>query len=258
MTWRRRLALLLLITVAPAARAEVPIDPAGLAAVSPPPFARAPMGLSFKDQYGRTVSLGQLAAGKPLVLTPVQHNCRNLCGISLLALRNALTAQRLRPGADFNVVAFGIDPRETPADAARSADRLGVPGAEALVGDQRSDAAVTGALGYRYSWMAATGQYAHMAAVAVLTPDGRLVRWLPGLGVEPAKLQATLRDAIRGDAPRFGDQIRLLCFHFDPTSGRYTLAIWRLLQAAAAIVALLTAGGVGAALWRERRFGRAA
>ena len=253
MIWRPWLVLLFWIAAGLPARAEGPVDPAGLAAVSPPPFARAPMSLAFRDQYGRTVTLGGLAAGKPLMLVPVQHTCRNLCGYSLEALRRALAGQTLRPGADFTVVAFGIDPRETPTDAARSAARLGGPGVAALVGDQQSDAAVSRALGYRYSWVAATGQYAHLAAVAVLAPDGRLVRWLPGLGEKPAELRAALGEAAHGDAPGLVDQIRLLCFHFDPVSGRYSLAVWRLLQGAAALIATLIAAGVGVALWREHR-----
>jgi protein SCO1/2 len=261
MSSRILLAAALWLAAAVAAHADAPFNPASLASVSAPPFARAPMDLAFTDQHGRVVTLGQLAAGRPLVLAPVQHDCRNLCGLTLEDLRTSLASLPLRAGADFSVVAFGIDPREAPADAAHSAARLGgpdAPGVEALVGSASSEAAVTQALGYRYTWMPAIGQYAHMAAVAVLAPDGRLVRWLPGLGIKPAELNAALADARRGDTPGISDEIRLLCFHFDPSTGRYTLAIWRLIQWAAGGAAALIAGGVGLALWRERRKGAAA
>jgi protein SCO1/2 len=258
MNWRVLLIAVAAWFAAAVVWADPPLDPSRLAAVAPPPFARAPMDLPFKDQHGRTVTLGDLASGRPLLLVPVQHACRNLCGLTLEALRSALSSAAIKPGAGFAIVAFGVDPRETPADAARSAARLGgvdAPGVTALVGDARSDAAVTDALGYRYTWVAATSQYAHMAAVAVLTPDGRLVRWLPGLGIRPAELQTALGEAKRGETPDLGDQIRLLCFHFDPSSGRYTLAVWRLTEwAAGGAVALLMAG-VALALWRERRGG---
>jgi protein SCO1/2 len=114
---------------------------------------------------------------------------------------------------------------------------------------------VTQALGYRYTWIPATGQYAHMAAIAVLAPDGRLVRWLPGLGVAPTALAAALADARRGRTDDLGGAIRLLCFHFDPTTGRYTLAIFRLTQILAGGFAALVAAAVGLAFWRERRRG---
>jgi protein SCO1/2 len=252
------LAALAGLALAGQARAQAAFDPSRLASVSAPPFARAPMDLAFRDQHGATVTLRQLAAGKPLVIAPVQHACRNLCGLTLEALRRSLSGLPLRPGADFTVVALGIDPRETPADAVRSAERLGgatAPGVEALVGSQMADEKVTGALGYRYSWMAVTQQYAHIAAVGVLTRDGRLVRWLPGLGMKPAELQAALNDARRGEAPGLADQIRLLCFHFDPATGRYSLAIWRVLRWIAVGAATIVLGGVALAFWRERRMG---
>jgi protein SCO1/2 len=249
-------------SLAARAWADPPADPGSLASVSPPPAARAPMDLAFEDQHGRSVTLAALAQGRPMLLVPVQHTCRNLCGYTLDTLRTTLAGLRVTPGADLTVVAFGFDPRETPADAAHSAARLGgadAPGVEALVGTAQADADVTGALGYRYTWVEATGQYAHLAAIAVLAPDGRLVRWLPGLGVDPAELSTALADARQGDAPGLADEIRLLCFHFDPTTGRYTLAIWRLLQWAAGATIVVLGGGIALALRRRRpRTGAAA
>lgn len=263
MTARLLAALALWVAAAPtlaagAATGPATLDPAALAAVSPPPAARAPMEAAFVDQHDRAVTLGALAQGRPLVLVPVQHACRSLCGLTLASLAAAVRRQGLRPGSDFTLVAFGIDPRETPAAAAQSAARLGgadAPGVEALVGRAPQIAAVTGALGYRYTWWPATGQYAHMAAIAVLAPDGRLVRWMQGLGVQPGALDAALADARRGRTDDAGDVIRLLCFHFDPTTGRYTLAIFRLTQVLAGGFAACLAAGVGLAFWRERRRG---
>jgi len=258
---RLLLAIALWLAAAPVLAATAAPNPARLAAVDPPPGARAPMQAAFVDQHGRTATLAALAHGRPLVLVPVQHACRSLCGLTLASLAAAVRRQPLKPGADFTLVAFGIDPRETPAAAAQSASRLGgadAPGVEALVGRAPQVEAVTRALGYRYTWVPATHQYAHMAAIAVLAPDGRLVRWLQGLGVSPVALDAALADARHGRTDDIGATIRLLCFHFDPTTGRYTLAIWRLIQWTAGGAAGLLAAGVGLALWRERRRGGAA
>jgi protein SCO1/2 len=216
------------------------------------------MGLTFTDQHGRHTTLADIADGRPLLLAPVQHSCRNLCGPTLEALASVLASARLRPGAAFRLVAFGIDPRETPKDALQSASRLAgaAPHTEALIGDAANVAAVTDALGYRYSWIAATQQYAHMSAIAVLRPDGRLVRWLPGIGETPNQLSAAIAAArTRNPVQSFGAQ--LLCFHFDPSTGRYTLAVWRLLQAAAGLATIALAAAVGIALWRERARGAA-
>lgn len=249
-------AVVVWLAAAPAMAASGQPDPAALAAVAPPSGARAPMDVAFVDQSGHAVTLGALAHGRPLVLVPVQHACRSLCGLTLASLAAAVRRQKLRPGADFTLVAFGIDPRETPAAAVRSADRLGgahASGIEALVGRAAQVDAVTGALGYRDTWIPATGQYAHMAAIAVLAPDGRLVRWLQGLGVTPGALDAALADSRRGRTDDLGAAIRLLCFHFDPATGRTTLAVFRLTQWLAGGFAACVAAAVGLAFWRERR-----
>ncbi|HEY1749952.1 MAG TPA: SCO family protein [Caulobacteraceae bacterium] len=254
--------ILWLALAAPAIAA--PLNPASLASVTSPPDARAPMAATFVDQHGRAVTLAGLGGGRPIILAPVQHNCRNLCGLTLESLAQAVAGQGLRPGRDFALVAFGFDPREHPADAARSADRLGgrdAPGVSALVGSPAAVAAVTRGLGYRYTWIAATGQYAHIAAVAVLTPDGRLSDWLLGLDPSPAALHAALIKAQQGKAAApadLGSQIHLLCFHYDPATGRYSLAIWRLMRWFGGAATLALAGGIGFGVWRERRRGAAA
>src|SRR6185437_15124229 len=109
--------------------------------------------------------LRTLAAGKPLVIAPVQHRCPNLCGLTLQGLRQAIAGQSYRPGRDFEVVALGIDPREGPADARVSQQRLTgappVPGVAALVGSAVEIRRVTDALGYRFGWDGRIGQFAH-------------------------------------------------------------------------------------------------
>lgn len=253
--WFLALALAL---VAPAAQAAAPIDPSRLASISSSPGARAPMDGVFQDQTGRAVTLAQLSAGKPMVLVPVQHGCRNLCGLTLTGLASAIAGQPLRPGRDFALVAFGIDPRETPADAMASEQRLGGgPGVSALVGGAAQVQAVTNALGYRYSWMAQSQQYAHLSAIAVLAPDGRLVAWLQGLGASPAALHAALARARTQASFEPGGGIRILCFHLDPPSGRDAAAALAIMRWAAAGSALALAAGIGIAFAQGRRRGRA-
>jgi len=248
-----RLMICLFVWLGATAAGAAATDPSRLAGITSSPFARAPMDRTFTDQNGRRVTLGSIAGDEPLLLVPVQHGCRNLCAPTLVTLASVMARADLHPGPGFHVVAFGIDPRETPRDAAQSAGRLGAgPGVEALVGDAADVAAVTAALGYRYSWIAATRQYAHMSAIAVLSPDGRLTRWLPGFGETPQQLTRALTAARTGAPTDLGARIQLLCFHFDPATGRYTLAVWRLLQGAAGLAVLALAAAVGAAVWRER------
>jgi protein SCO1/2 len=252
--------LLALVALASAARAAEPFDPFRLAGIDPPQDARAPMDAGFRDQAGRPTTLRSLGKGRAILLAPVQHRCPNLCQTTLDGLARALLQARLRPGRDVEVVALGIDPREGPAEAAVTAARLRAAlrttvGVHALVG---GDAAATvGPLGYRFAWDPRIGQYAHVAAVAALAPDGRLASWIYGVQ-PPAAVVAAAVGAARGGPPAFGDRLLLLCYHFDPAAGRYGLLVESLLRFGGALTAAAIAAGVGLALWRERRRGRAA
>ncbi len=246
-------ASLLTMLAAGPAEAVAPFDPFGAASVIERPGTRVPLDLPLRDAMGRPTTLRAVAAGRPLVLAPVLHDCPNICGVTLAGLSQAIAGQPLKPGRDFTVVAFGIDPQETPQAAARDLARLqGQPAgrafsdAAALVGPEASIAATTRALGYRYAWDPRIGQYAHVAAVAVLTRDGRLIRWLYGLTPRPAELQHAVADAAAGRTGGITEKLQLLCYHYDPESGRYTLAVERLVRTAG----LLT---VAAMLFAVRR-----
>jgi protein SCO1/2 len=236
-------------------RAE-PFDPFGAAGVDPRPGAQIPLDVPFRDAAGRSVTLRQLARGRPLVIAPVQHHCPNICGLTLDGLRSAVAGQSYKPGRDFEVVALGIDPREGP-DAAEASERrlagaASAPGIDAVVGPAANIAQVTRALGYRYGWDARIQQYAHIAAVAVLTPKGRLARWLYGVAPSPQDLHLALTDAGRGRLGDIGEQIRLLCYHYDPQTGRYSSLVMEILRGMGLALTAALAGLVGLLAWRER------
>ena len=253
----RLLALLfILLNCGPA----MAFDPFASAGIDERHGAKLPLDLPFTDEIGTSVTLGALDGGKPILLAPVLHKCPNICGVTLSGLADAIAAQGFRPGTDFIVVAFGIDPEEGPADAAtslaelhRAHPKLSAVGVHALTGTAANIRAVTDALGYRYGWDKSIGQYAHIAAVAVLTPDGRLSRWLYGLAPDPTDLKLALTEAGRGQLGDWRDQLLLLCYHYDPKTGRYGPAIWAALRFAGGATAALLLGLVAFAFLREGR-----
>ena len=256
----RRLVLALAAALALAAGQargrDEPFDPFAVAGVDPAPGGRIPLDGAFRDEAGRPVSLRALARGKPLVIAPVQHHCPNICGLTIEGLHDAIAGQAYRPGRDFTVVALGIDPREGPAAAAVSERRLAgaasAPGVHALVGSAPEIARVTRALGYRYGWDPRIGQYAHVAAIAVLTPDGRLAEWLYGVRPSPTDLHLALTAAGRGRLGGLGDRFRLLCYHYDPRTGRYSSLVMDVLRGAGVAIAAALAGLIALLLRRDR------
>lgn len=228
-----------------------PNDPFKAASIVERPGAPIPLDRPFVTAAGKAVTLRQLAAGKPLLITPVQHECPNICGVTLAGIAAAIDGQaRYRPGRDFAIVALGIDPREGPAQARDGLNRLAAQRPDAiwrpvaLTGGERSIEAVTSALGYRYAWSDQLGQYAHLSATAVLTRDGRLSSWLYGLAPTPAQLDAALAQASAGRSGGVMQQLLLLCFHYDPQTGRYSLAIVKALRLAGIATVLLIALGL--------------
>lgn len=237
-------------------------DPFHEAGVDQKPGAQIPLDGQFRDEAGRPVTLAQIAHGKPLVIAPVQHHCPNICGLTLEGLRNAIVGQGYKPGRDFEVVALGIDPREGPDAARTSEQRLAgsppAPGVHALTGPAASIRQVTDALGYRYGWDPRIGQYAHIAATAVLTPKGRLARWLYGVAPSPHDLHLALTDAGRGRLGDLGDQILLLCYCYDPKTGQYSSLVMTILRVVGVSLALALAGLVGFFIWRDQARSRPA
>ena len=253
MNWFVPLVLLLLVPVP--GYAFNPFVATGIDRIS---NAVVPLDLPFTDQAGAKVTLRQLAQGKPILLAPVLHDCPNICSVTLAGLAQAIREQQYQPGQDFTLVAFGIDPAEGAEKAAAEQVKLhhdfpDVQPTYSLTGNAQNIAAVTKSLGYRYAWDEQIGQYAHLAAVAVLTSDGRLARWLYGLSPAPKDLRLALTEAGEGRIGSWTDQVLLLCYHYDPQTGQYGPVIWTILRIAGAITAATLLAMIGYAVLREQR-----
>jgi protein SCO1/2 len=235
-----------------------PFDPFGDARIDERPGARIPLNEVLRDESGTLTTLAKLGHGRPIILIPVLHDCPNLCGVTLDGLASAMRQANVVGDRTASIVALGIDPKETPADARGALARLAERHPELLghihatTGSGTAIHAVTDALGYRFAYDPRIGQYAHAAAVAVLTPDGRFSRWLYGIAPEPAALTAALTDARAGRTRGWTRQLLLLCYHYDPETGRYGLAIDWLLRVACIATALAILLYVVIARRRER------
>jgi protein SCO1/2 len=252
---RHVLALILLVLCARVAWA---FDPFTKAHIEQRPGAAVPLDTNFRGSDGQPMTLRQAGAGMPILLAPVMHRCPNICGLTLAGIAEAVQLQRFVSGRDFSFVAFGLDPREGPAEAAVSLEglRKNFPalqaGVHGLTGSADDIAAVLTPIGYRYAWDEDLNQYAHIAAVAVLTPDGRLSRWLYGITPDPIDVRLALTEAGEGKIGTWSDQLLLLCYHYDPQTGRYGSLIWTVLRIAGGLTVLVGLGWIGRALLRER------
>ncbi|HET8648384.1 MAG TPA: SCO family protein [Vicinamibacteria bacterium] len=251
------------------AQAQVP---AGMPASSQPQILRevgyeqrlgeqVPLDLVLRAETGATVRLRDALAGKPTVLSLVYYECPMLCTLTLNGLVGALTALPFEPGRDFSLVTVSFDERETPAQAARRKQayvaRYGRPGAEKswrfLTGEKETLRRLTDAVGFRYAWDERTRQFAHPAGVVVLTPDGRIARYLFGVEYAPKDLRLGLVEAGEGRIGSPVDRLLLYCYQYDPAQGRYGAAVMRLVRLGGVATLLGVGGFVFVALRRERR-----
>ena len=229
--------------------------------------ARVPRGLVFRDQAGRRAPLDRFFDGRrPVVLVFAYHSCPVLCSLVQDAAARALRRVDWTVGDQMRALTVSIDPRDTPARAAQARRRVlraygrgGAPAARGwtyLVGEEREIRALTRAVGWRYAYDEAQQQYAHPAAILVLTPDGRVARYLYGLDVDAGDLRLALLEASRGRTLSTIERVVLHCYQYDPDAHGYTLAAGRIASVGAGACSVVL-GGALFALWRrERRRGR--
>jgi len=226
---------------------------------APAPNAALPLDVSLIDEAGRAVTLRTAIGGVPTVLVFADYTCRTLCGPILEFTTAGLAKTGLKPGADYRLVAIGIDPKDKPEAAqamrARHIDNGSPINAAAvfLTGGEAAVSAVTEAAGLHYYYDAEHDQYAHPAAVYVVDGNGTVRRVLSPLGLDGADLRLAIVDAGRGSVGTFADRIHLLCYGYDPVKGIYTERVTTLLAFAAGITLVALLGGISLMAMRERR-----
>lgn len=239
-----------------------------------------PLDLTFRDHTGREVRLRDLLDGeKPVLLNLVYHTCPSFCSLVLDGTVSVLAQQPWTVGDEFTVLTISIDPRDTPEVAAerrrRVLYRYGRDAAEEgwhflVARRSMTDRELTGAygvypeierladaLGFRYQWMARQRQYAHPGVIMMLTPDGRVARYLYGLEYASNDVRIGLLEASQGRSVSTIERAILYCYRYDPSQQGYVLVAWRVMRIGASLCALILFGFL-AFLWRRERKRRSA
>jgi protein SCO1/2 len=206
-----------------------------------------PPGLTFRDETGKAVQLGDYFGKKPMILNLVYYQCPMLCGEVLSGLESALRVLKFDVGKEFDVLTVSFDPKETPEIAAEKKaeylKRYQRPGAAEgwhfLTGPPTSIDALTKAAGFQYQYDPKSGQFAHATAIMVLTPDGKIAQYYYGVEFAPKDLRLGLIQASENKIGTVVDQVLLYCYHYNPDTGKYGAIISRVLQLAAGATVLI-------------------
>lgn len=221
-----------------------------------------PLSLTFRDETGRPVELGQYFAGKPVVLSLVYYGCPMLCTQVLNGIERSLRGLSLDLGKDYEAVTVSIDPSERPVLAAAKHELYtgmygragGAQGWHFLTGDEPEIEALAKAVGFRYAYDAESKQFAHASVIMILTPEGRISKYFYGISYSSRELRLGLVDASEGRIGTPVDAVLLFCYHYDPETGKYGVIISRVLQIAAGIT-ILVLGGLILVLSRREHYG---
>jgi len=220
--------------------------------------AQVPLDLKFRDESGRTVTLGQYFGKKPVILSLVYYQCPMLCTQVLNGMVTAFLPLKFDVGKEFDVVTVSFDARETPQMAAAKKDNYlkryrrasGWQGWHFLTGDQASIDALTEAVGFHYGFDPQLNQFAHASGIMILTPDGRIAQYYYGIEYSTRDLRLGLIQASQNKIGSLVDQVLLYCYHYDPTKGRYGAIAMSFMRLGGAATVLIL-GGFMIAMWRR-------
>ena len=191
-----------------------------------------PLDLMFRDETGRDVKLGQFFGARPVVIALAYYECPMLCTQVLNGMTGALKTLSFDAGREFEVVVVSIDPKDNFRLAANKkltyVEHYGRPATAAgwhfLTGTDASIKPLADALGFRYAYDANLRQYAHGAAIYVATPKGVVARYFMGIDFAPRDLRLALVEASNNQLGSVADKVLLLCYHYDPSTGKYGAA----------------------------------
>ena len=196
--------------------------------------AQVPLNLVFNDETGREVQLGEFFGKRPVILAMVYYECPMLCTQVLNGLVSALGVMNFDVGREFDVVAVSINPKETPGLAAQKKqvylDRYKRPQSAAgwhfLTGKEENIKQLAAVVGFRYAYDPRIQQYAHGAGVEVLTPKGIISKYFYGIEFSARDIRFGVIEASDEHIGSPIDDVLLLCYHYDPSTGKYgTVAI---------------------------------
>ncbi|HZS08778.1 MAG TPA: cytochrome c oxidase subunit II [Blastocatellia bacterium] len=210
---------------------------------------QVPLDLVFRDESGRDVQFREYFNGRPVVLSLAYYKCPMLCTQVLNGLAGSLKALAFDVGNQFNVITVSFNPRDSSNLAAGKKEaylrRYARPGAESgwhfLTGDEASIRALTEAVGFHYYYDTLTDQYAHASGIMILTPRGKIARYLYGIEYKPMDLRLGLIEAAENRIGSPVDQMLLFCYRYDPATGKYGPAVRNILRLSAVVTMLALA-----------------
>jgi protein SCO1 len=239
--------------------ASTPAKLPGKVAIAQKLGSQIPLDLMFRDETGKVVRLREYFGKKPVLLNFVYYECPMLCPMVLEGTTTMLAQLKFNVGEEFEVVTISIDPRDKPARALELKDkyikrygRLGsASGWHFLTAHETAIKTITDATGFQYAYDGKADQFAHGAALLVLTPEGKMSRYFYGFEFRPRDVRLAIVEASSNKIGTVADQILLLCYHYDPSIGKYSRNAMSFMRAGGVATVLALGGFIFVMFRRE-------
>jgi len=253
------LACALALLTGLAVPAQAPAAPAADVGIDQKLGAQVPMDLVLNDENGKPVPLRSLI-DKPTVLTLNYFSCAGICTPLLNGVVDVLNQVKAQPGQDFQVLTVSFDPKDTPEIALQKQTnylhQIKRPISPAawrfLTGSAANTKALCDAVGFKFK--AQGDGFIHAGAIMLLSPSGKLTRYIYGVTFQPADLQMAVTEAAHGETRPTINQWLQFCFSYDPEGRGYVFSVTRV---AATVTLLLAAGFVALLIFKRKRGVRA-
>jgi len=218
------------------------------------------LNLTFIDENGQSVALKDFFhKGRPVILDLVYYACPQLCNLILNGQTAAMKEIPWTPGDQYEVVTITIDPKET-IDLAqkKKAVQLGsfakpAPGWHFLCDKDGNAKKLAEQIGFHYRYDSKQAQFAHAAAIFILTPEGRIARYLYGVRFRTMDMRFALAEASENRTTMTVEKILLFCYQYDPGKHAYVLFATNFMRAGGALTVLLVAFFLYRMLRMEKR-----
>jgi protein SCO1 len=218
------------------------------------------LDLPMRDETGKWTTLREYFGKRPVILVMAYYECPNLCTMVMNGVFSSMKTLPFKAGKDFDVVSVSINPKETSEMARKKRDAYvsgyhqqeQIGGYHFLTTDQHSIDVLSQQVGFNYTYDTASGQYAHASGIMMLTPEGKLSRYFYGVEYRPEDMKYGLMDASDSKIGTLADKVLLFCYHYDPATSKYGLAVTNLLK----IGGILTLSGMGIMFYTFRRRNR--
>ena len=214
-----------------------------------------PLDEPFYDEQGNTITLRQLV-DKPVILTFVYFRCPGICTPLLTELSRMIDRMDLEPGKDYRVITIGFDHREPP-DLARGKKEayLGAMSRQVdpsawrfLTADSAVIMRTTDAAGFYFKRDG--NDFVHAAALIILSPEGKITRYINGIQYLPFDIKMALIEASDGRVGPTISKLLRFCYAYDPEARTYAMDVTRV---GGVVVLLLVGVFVAVVVLRPRR-----